>query len=116
MTQIDHKKVVCAIEQCAEIAHRQIYELHQRDPNNETFMQVGLLDGRDTIVDYLSHNEFGIALEHLLYMIHESDITFDIARVVLLHDIARSLGIRNHYTRDNLTKLGTLSQAFNIPE
>lgn len=113
---MDHKEAIHEIRACAAVAHSQIHELHKRDPRNETFTQVGLLDGRDTVNDYLSHNELGIALEHLLYMIHESDITFDMARVAFLHDIAQSFGIRNHYARDNLAKLGTLSNAFNIPE
>ena len=109
-------QIVRQIQESAETAHRRIHELHQRDPCNNTFTQGGLLDGRETIVDYLSHNEVGIALEHLLYMIHESDITFDLQRVTHLHDIARQLGIQNHYTRDNLVKLGMLSSAFNIPK
>jgi hypothetical protein len=103
------------IRQCAAMAQRLIRELHERDPENETFSQVGLLDGEETIIDYLSHNEWGIAFEHLLYMIHESDIGFDMGRVERLHRIAEHFRIKNHYTRSNLSKLGTLSTAFNIP-
>lgn len=104
------------IRRCAELAHRQIHELHHMDPDNKTFSQVGLLDGRDTVFDYLSHNELGLALEHLLYMIHESDIAFDMQQVIRLHDIAELLQVHNHYTRDNLTRLGTLGTTFNVPQ
>jgi hypothetical protein len=111
-----HDEAVREIQQCAELAHRKIHELHQTQPDNETFSQVGLLDGRDTVFDYLSHNEVGVALEHLLYMIHESDIAFDLQQVIRLHEIAKHFHIRNHYTRDNLAKLGVLHRTFNVPE
>lgn len=103
------------MQRCAEIAHRLIHELHQRDPENETFSQVGLLDGRDTVFDYLSHNELNVALEHLLYMIHESDIVFDMHSVTRLHEIAKQFKICNHYTRENLATLGVLENAYNVP-
>ena len=93
-----HKEVVHEIQECVGIAQNTIQELHHRDPNDETLTQVGLLNGQDIIHDFLSHNELGAALEHLLYMIHESNITFDMNRVVRLHDIAKSYGIRSHYT------------------
>ena len=104
------------VQRCAEIAHRLIHELHQVDPANETFSQVGLLDGRDTVFDYLSHNELGVALDHLLYMIHESDIVFDMHDVARLHDIAQQFEIRNHYTRENLATRGVLENAYNVPD
>lgn len=104
------------IQRCAELANQLIHELHQRDPSNETFTQVGLLDGVDTVIDYLNHNESPLALEHLLYMIHESDIRFDTVQVAILHRLARDFGIRNHYERRNLAKQGMLSSAFNIPD
>jgi len=33
--------------------------------------QAGLRDGVETVEDYLGHGEAGLALEHLIYMIHE---------------------------------------------
>jgi hypothetical protein len=108
-------EAVREIQRCTELAHRQIHELHHMDPNNKMFSQVGLLDGRDTVFNYLSHNELGVALEHLLYMIHESDIAFDMKQVIRLHKIAELFHVRNHYTRENLAKLGTLDSAFNVP-
>lgn len=111
-----HDQAYRDIQHCAELAHRKIHELHQLDPDNETFSQVGLLDGRDTVFDHLSHDELGVALEHLLYMIHESDIPFDMHQVTRLHEIAKQFQIRNHYTRDNLATLGVLGNAYNVPD
>lgn len=38
-------------------------------PPDSNLDQAGLHDGGETVVDYLDHNEAGIAFEHLLYMI-----------------------------------------------
>lgn len=103
------------IREAVEIAHRLIHELHQRDPKNVTFKQCGLLDGRDIVLDYVGQDEWELAFDHLLYMIHEADIAFDIQRVVRLHEIAECCGVRNGYTRDNLTKQGVLGEVFNVP-
>lgn len=65
-----------------------INDLHQADPANATFKQTGILDGREIIQDYIEHNEWGVALEHLLYMIHESEITFAADELYELHSIA----------------------------
>lgn len=113
---MNFEKAVSKLRQCAEMTHCLIHELHKTDPDNETFTQVGLLDGRDIVVDYLSQNEIGTALEHLLYMIHESDIAFDADQVTCLHELAAELGVCNHYTRANLLKLGVLANTFNVPD
>lgn len=81
----------------ADNAQRLIVELHQLDPGRETFEQVGFLNGREIIKDYIDHNEWGLALEHLLYMIHESDISFPVDVLVELHELARQNGIPNKY-------------------
>ncbi|GAB5515426.1 MAG: hypothetical protein Rhob2KO_31510 [Rhodopirellula baltica] len=102
------------IDTCTSEVQILIRELHGRDPNNETFSQVGILNGSDTVADYLTHNELGVALDHLLYMIHESDIRYDLERVKELHALAIQLKVRNHYTAENLRKLG-VSNAHNVP-
>ncbi|MEM8486321.1 MAG: hypothetical protein AAF564_12285 [Bacteroidota bacterium] len=102
------------IRQCSADAQLLIHDLHDREPGNETFSQVGLLDGDQIVKEYLDHNEFGIALDHVLYMVHESDICFDPQSVLALHALAEKLKIDNHYTAANLASLGVTS-AFNVP-
>lgn len=36
--------------------------------------QLGLRDGKSIVEDFLNHNEPGLALEHLVYMIEETDM------------------------------------------
>lgn len=100
---MDYETVIRHIRECSEIAHQLLADLHEDDADNETFTQTGLLDRQEIIDDYLSHNELGAALEHLLYMIHESDMHFDQSRVVELHAIAKQFNINSHYASSNPT-------------
>lgn len=111
------KSVIKKIEDAAEIAQKLILELHGSDPGNVTFEQVGILDGREVVVDFINHGECGLALDHLLYMIHESDIRFPRETLLELHDIARSCGMKNHYSKENKVNLTREQRAriFNAP-
>ncbi|WP_339735192.1 hypothetical protein [uncultured Gimesia sp.] len=83
---IDNKIIVAT-----EIAQPLILKLHASDPTNVTFEQVGLLDGQDIVFEFLKHNERGCALDHLLYMIHESDIRYPREIMLEIHEIASIL-------------------------
>ncbi len=85
------------IKAAAQLAH-DLHELHRSRPSDPTFEQVGFLDGRDTVLDYLDHGELGVALQHLLYMIHEANISFPAAVLHTLHDIAAECGVVNPYS------------------
>ncbi len=69
------------IIEAAEIAQQLITALHEADPENAAFEQAGLLGGREIVVDFIEHGEWGCALDHLLYMIHESDIRYILCRL-----------------------------------
>src|SRR5687768_9815672 len=43
-------------------------------PAGSALDQAGLSDGRVVVLDYLAHGEPGLALEHLIYMVHEPDL------------------------------------------
>ncbi len=42
--------------------------------DNHPLAQAGLADGRDVVLDYLEHNEAGLAYDHLIYMVVEADL------------------------------------------
>jgi hypothetical protein len=88
-----------------ELAQELIQALHARDPNDGTFSQVGLLDGRGHVFGYLEYAELGCAVHHLLYMVHESNIPFPRAKVEELHALAGSIGEPNFYAEENLAGL-----------
>jgi hypothetical protein len=79
------------------LAHSLITELYASNPNDETFDQLGILDGHSIVASYLEHDEWGLAIEHVLYMVHESNIDFPDAEVKALHALAERVGIRNSY-------------------
>jgi hypothetical protein len=43
-------------------------------PAGSAVDQAGLLDGAEVVEDYLEHGEPSVALEHLIYMVHEPDL------------------------------------------
>jgi len=85
------------IERFSLIAQSLITEQHSANPNDETFDQVGILDGHLTVSDFLDHNEWGLALEHVLYMVHESNINYPGEELTAFHSLAERLGVRNGY-------------------
>lgn len=36
--------------------------------------QAGLRDGKEVVINYVNFNEFGLAVEHLIYMVSETGI------------------------------------------
>jgi len=94
-------KYVPEIERLSKLAQKLIDQLQSSDSNNETFEQSGILNGQEIVIDYIKHGELGLSLEHLLYMIHESCITFPLNELGKLHSLANELGVRNNYVDKN---------------
>ncbi len=86
-----------SIRSFTETAQLLIAELRRVKPEDETFDQVGILDGHTIVAEFLDHGEFGVAIEHVLYMIHESNISFPAEELNALHALAKQLGARNDY-------------------
>ena len=105
MARIDFNRVHSVVLSCAETASKLIHELHQRDPDHSTFDQVGLLDGLDSVIDSLQNGYEDLAVETLLYMIHEAAIDFPVDRVRQIHEIAELIGADNWYTKASVEAL-----------
>ena len=71
--------------------------LHAEQPDNETFDQEGMLNGSQFIQEYLDQGEFGVAIEHLLYMIYESDIIYPNELIEEVKEITSKYKIKNPY-------------------
>jgi hypothetical protein len=54
---------------------------------------VGLKDGLPVVRDYLQHGELGVALDHVLYMIRELDLTIPADIYALLSRTADEMKI-----------------------
>lgn len=57
--------------------------------------QVGLIDGATEIADLIEHNELGVALEHLVYMVTETRTVLDDADRRFVNEACRRLGLRD---------------------
>lgn len=62
-------------------------------PEGSSLDQVYLLDGRVIVVDYLEHNEPGLAFDHLVYMIAEPPLAIGADTYARLSEAGRALGI-----------------------
>jgi len=80
-----------------DIAESLILDAHAKDPKNDVFEQEGLLNGKSTALEYIDHGEYGLALEHLLYMVHESEVNFPKDKLISLHKMAKKFDARNEY-------------------
>jgi hypothetical protein len=43
-------------------------------PKGSALDQAGLNNGRDVVLEHLANGEPGLALEHLIYMVHEAEL------------------------------------------
>lgn len=88
-------------ERLADLAHSLISSLYDHDPDNPSFEQLGIINGREVIDSYIEHNEMGIAVEHLLFIVHETEIAFPGKELDELYSLASELGVKNAYAQKN---------------
>ncbi|MEK6153125.1 MafI family immunity protein [Flavobacteriaceae bacterium 3-367] len=62
--------------------------LSRKDPFC-TFEAAGIRDGLEIIHEYVANREFGVAFEHLEYIISECDISLSPAQVERLSSLAK---------------------------
>ena len=60
-------------------------------PEDHALAQAGLENGGEIVLDYVDHNEAGVAFEHLLYMINEPPLVVSEKCIKILARIAKSL-------------------------
>ena len=60
---------------------------------NSALDQAGLREGKDVVKDYLEHGEAGIAFDHLLYMVKETNVQLSEVYSTRLSTIAKKFGV-----------------------
>ena len=60
-------------------------------PDDHALAQAGLENGTEIVLDYVDHNEAGVAFEHLLYMINEPPLVVSDECMSVLTRIAKTL-------------------------
>ncbi len=71
--------------------------LHSNESNNITFEQTGFIDGSTIVKEYVDEGEYELAVEHLLYMVYESDISYTDQILKQLNQLASTFNIKNNY-------------------
>lgn len=72
-------------------------QLYDKEPENITFEQEGILNGLTIVQEYLDEGEYGIAVDHLFYMVYESEISYPKEIIEELTDLAEKYKIKNPY-------------------
>ncbi|RON54494.1 MafI family immunity protein [Pseudomonas frederiksbergensis] len=72
-------------------------------PVDHALAQAGLEKGGEIVMDYVDHNEAGVAFEHLLYMINEPPLVVSEECTKILARIAKNLEMPS--TGDNSSRL-----------
>lgn len=91
---MDRNEEIIALSQ---IAQSLIDQLYNQNPHDETFEQGGIICGQEIVEGYIHHNEQNFAIEHLLYIIYESKISFPTGKLELLHQIVKECGVTTRY-------------------
>jgi len=73
-----------ALPEVVERMRREFAEAGGSPEPGSALDQAGLLDGEEIVLDYLRHGEPGLALEHLIYMIHEAGLAISIETYQLI--------------------------------
>ena len=87
------------IRHFSSIEHSLITEMHAANPNDESFDQLGILGDDSITASFLEHGEWGLAIEHLLYIVHESNLVIPDDELTELHALAERRSIRSSYRR-----------------
>jgi hypothetical protein len=69
-----------------------LYEVQSTLPPDSPLDQAGLRDGFNIVNDYVDHSERGVAFEHLIYMITESDLVLATSELCDLASVGSQLG------------------------
>lgn len=85
------------IAELADKIQKQINELYSNQPDNETFEQEGMLTGFEIVQEYLNEDENGLAVEHLMYMVYESDISYPMEIIEEINYLSSTYKIKNSY-------------------
>lgn len=94
MSRVDRREQILAV---ASEAQQRIDDALARMTRSEIegtrFDQAGLRDGFKIVEDYLRVGELGVAFDHLLYMVIETDLTLAASSVLVIEQTAAELGL-----------------------
>lgn len=61
--------------------------------NKSSLNQVGLKNGLEIIKDYISEHEYGLAVDHIIYMVQETEIKLSEKNLKLLKNICQNINL-----------------------
>ncbi len=77
-------------------------KVNNKPKEDSPLNQAGMQDGFKIINEYNSEGEFGLAFEHILYMIYETGIEIDEASLELITELGKKMNISIDYIQKQL--------------
>lgn len=93
---------------------KRMFDLHAEEPLHPGFEQLGMLDGRSIVTEYVEHGELNLAVEHLLYMVHEMGVDWPCEDVSEVHDLAKRVGVTSRYSMTACSAVVEKSEGFRL--
>lgn len=69
-----HKYIEQAADEAQRLLDAEFAKCNNQPTPGSALDQAGLRNGKEIVINYLSHGEPGVALEHLVYMVQETGI------------------------------------------
>lgn len=82
-----------ALPEVARRIHNEFEVVDFRPPPGSNLDQTGLIDGDVIVAEYLDHNEVGLALDHLFYMVKEPPLLISVTALGLLASAAGEIDV-----------------------
>ena len=89
-----HKYIEQAADEAQRLVDTEFTKCNNQPSPGSALDQAGLRDGKEIVMDYLSHGEPGVALEHLVYMVKETGIAISEETRNYIHDAASAMQMK----------------------
>jgi len=94
------QKIECLAKEVQNLVDKEFQKINYKLEPNSPLDQLGLQDGLNIIHEYTAVGELGVALEHILYMVHETGIKLGKPSHELVFELCKELQIFNNYLQE----------------
>ncbi|MEM8720763.1 MAG: MafI family immunity protein [Cyanobacteria bacterium P01_G01_bin.39] len=91
-----NRELVAVAEYVQTLINLEYERIDSKAKLKGAFDQLGLRNGAEVVKDYLEHGEVGIAWEHLLYMVKETNVQLSEDYLKRLSSLAKTLNTKLH--------------------
>lgn len=99
------KKIATVGKEAQSLIDLEFQKINYEPESNSPLDQEGMKNGFEIISEYNSVGEFGLAFEHILYMIHETEIVMSKPSSELMVELSKKMNISIDHIQNKLKKM-----------